>query len=340
MGIFDIFRRKKSANTFPENELEQKLKLYDSDVQARKEFYQKLLWNELYILTDSHSESKVKNQSREESNSVNFIAFDNGFIPIFTSENRIFDNAVIKDEIPFFRLNGQELFEVTKGMNFVLNPYSDVSKEITKNEIDYLLDGTIDKFIDESETEKLRIQEFNKIFERAGKSQEGLLHLDGYNRKDLIGNERKRLEESIVDYKKCLNIEPNHWPSMMLMAKSLQRLERHLEALDILELAFKIELENHTIPMEASLEAMHLQDIDKAIYYSEESLKRKPNDYILMGNHAMNLLVAGKDDDALKFITEAINLNPNDSINRKINRTISDVVSGLKNRPTFDDAIK
>lgn len=52
--------------------------------------------------------------------------------------------------------------------------------------------------------------------------------------------------------------------------------------------------------MEASLEAMHLKNLDKALYYSEESLKTKPNDFALTGNHAMDLLVAQRDTLKLK----------------------------------------
>ncbi|GAO41751.1 tetratricopeptide repeat protein [Flavihumibacter petaseus] len=124
------------------------------------------------------------------------------------------------------------------------------------------------------------------------------------------------------------------------MAKSLQRLDRHTEAFEQLESAFKIESENSSIPMEASLEAMHLKDLDKAIYYSEESLKRKPHDAAILGNHAMNLLLAEKDSEALATINEAIRILPSDSVNRNIEAIVRDVVSGKRKRPTFEDTIK
>ena len=340
MGIFDIFKKKKTDSTFPENELEKSLIRASSDISAQKEFYQKLLWNQLFVLTDGNSNSEEGIQTLEEDTVVRFVTFEQGQIPIFTSTNRIFDKGIIKEEVPFMSLKGQDLFGIAKGATFVLNPYSNYGKELVPEEIENLMNGTIYDKIDEEVIEDKKYQEFNEIFERAGKKQDGLILLNGYQRKKLNESEKSRLEESVKEFQKCLEIVPEHWQSMMLISKSFQRLERHSEALEHLENACKIELKNHSIAMEASLEAMHLKDLDKALHYSEESLKRKPNDFVLMGNHAMNLLVANKDQEAKDTIDNAIKLKPNDSVNKNIKSTIDDVISGKRKRPTFEDAIK
>lgn len=340
MRIFDIFKKKKTDTTFPENELEKSLMQAATNISAQKDFYQKLLWNQLYVLTGEQSVSEEGIQTLEKDTTVQFVTFESGQIPVFTSTNRIFDKGIIKEEVPYLSLKGQDLFGVAKGVTFILNPYSDYGKELIPEEIENLMNGTIYDKIDENEIENKKYQEFNEIFERAGKRQEGLILLDGYHRKQVNSSEKVRLEESIKDFQKCLEIVPNHWQSMVLMAKAFQRLERHSEALEQLELAFNTEKENHTIPMEASLEAMHLKDLDKALYYSEESLIRKPNDFALMGNHAMNLLVAQRDNEAREMIEKAIKLKPNDSVNRNIESIVKGVVSGKRERPTFEDAIK
>ncbi|WP_232517408.1 SseB family protein [Aquimarina aggregata] len=311
-----------------------------SEIPAQKEFYQKLLWNQLFVLTDGHSDSEEGIHTLEKDTTVQFVTFEEGQIPIFTSTNRIFDKGIVKEEVAYMSLKGQDLFGIAKGSTFILNPYSDYGKELLPEEIENLLNGTIYDKIDEQEIENKKHQEFNNIFERAGNRQKGLIFLDGYRIKELNESEKSILEESIKNFKKCLDIVPDHWQSMMLMAKSLQRLERHSEALEQLETALKIELENHSIAMEASLEAMHLKDLDKALHYSEESLKRKPNNFALIGNHAMNLLVAEKDLEAKETIDKAIKIQPNDSVNRNIESLIMDVISGKRQRPMFEDAIK
>jgi tetratricopeptide (TPR) repeat protein len=340
MGLLDIFKKNKTKSTFPENEIERCLMQAASNFSFQREFYQKLLWNELFILTSDNTISEIVNQTQENDENVQCFIFENGQIPVFTSANRIFDKGIMKKNVSYLRLKGQDLFKALNGATFILNPYSDFAKELIPKEIENLLNGTIYNIINEQELEDKKNQEFNEIFEQAGKKQEGLIFLDGYRKKELKETEQLKLEESIKDFKKCLEIHPEHWQSMILMSKALQRRERHQEALDQLELAFKLELENHIIPMEASLEAMHLKDIEKAIFYSEESLKRKPNDFALLGNHAMNLLVAKKDQEAKETIEKAIKLQPNDSINKNIESIIKDVIAEKRARPTFEDAVR
>lgn len=232
------------------------------------------------------------------------------------------------------------MFQVVKGVKFILNPYSVYGKELIPEEIESLLNGTIYDQLDAHDVEQKKMLAFNELFERAGKKQNGLILLDGYNRKDLAPTDKLKLEDSITDLKACLELFPNHWQSMVLMAKAFQRLDKHAEALEQLEVAFKLELENHFIPMEASLEAMHLKDLDKGLFYSEEALKRKSNDVALLGNHAMNLLIAQKDTESKATIAKAIKLQPNDQINRNIESIITGVIAGNRNRPTFEDTIK
>lgn len=339
MGLFDIFKKKKTEATFQENELEQCLRQATSNVNSRKDFYQKLLWNQLLVLTSNKSILDLENKTLETNTTVEFVVFENGHIPVFTSTNKLFEKGVLKQDTTYLSLKGQDLFDVAKGYTFILNPYSDCCKVLIPEEIESLMNGTIYDQIDKNEIENKKYQEFNILFERAGKNQKGLILLDSYKRKPLSNSDILKLEESIEDYKKCLAMFPENWQSMVLMAKALQRLDRHAESLEQLELAFSIELEDHSIPMEAALEAMHLKNIEKATYYSEESLKRKPNDFKLLGNHAMNLLVAEKDSEAKYIIEEAIRIQPNDSINRNIESLIRDVLSGKRKRPTFEDTI-
>jgi tetratricopeptide (TPR) repeat protein len=275
MGILDILKKKKTEATFQENELEQCLRQASTNVNARKDFYQKLLWNQLIVLTSNNTNYEIENKTLENNTTVEFVVFENGHIPVFTSTNKFFEKSAIKQDVPYLSLKGQDLFEVAKGYTFILNPYSDCCKELIPEEIESLMNGTIYEQIDKNEIENKKYQEFNILYERAGKKQEGLISLDDYKRKTLSISDKLKLEESIEDYKKCLSIFPEHWQSMVLMAKALQRLERHSESLEQLELAFNIELQNHSIPMEASLEAMHLKNIDKAILLFTRILKEK-----------------------------------------------------------------
>lgn len=143
MKLFDIFKKKKSESTFPENELEKSLIKASKNISARNDFYMKLLWNDLIILTNGEDDFQEGTRIIEEDTTVQFTIFENGQIPIFTSSNRIFDKGVIKEQVKFMAMKGQDLFGLAKGATFVLNPYSPYGKELLPQEINNLLNGSI-----------------------------------------------------------------------------------------------------------------------------------------------------------------------------------------------------
>ena len=157
MKILDLFKKKKTNSTFPENELEIALMNAAEKISSRKNFYMKLLWSDLYTLT---YKDFIKEEGIEEGliefkkgTPVQFVTLENGEIPIFTSKNRIFDNGIVKDEVPYFTFKGKDLFSFTKGANFILNPFSDFGKDINSKEIENLMNGSI---FDESRIKEIK----------------------------------------------------------------------------------------------------------------------------------------------------------------------------------------
>lgn len=181
--------------------------------------------------------------------------------------------------------------------------------------------------------------EFNKLFATAGARLKGVVILDGYRQTKPSFFEKIKINKAIRDFEKCLSIVPDHWQSMFFLAKANQRLGDHQRSLSLLEKAMEIDLVNHNIPQEASIEAVHLNDINKAIDLSNEALRRSPNNFGLMGNQAMNLLIANKDNDAQKMIDDALQLNPKDQINKNIQMLIKKVLAGRQKRPTCKSTI-
>ncbi|MBB1150062.1 MULTISPECIES: SseB family protein [unclassified Myroides] len=340
MKLLDLFKKKKeNKSTFPENELERYLMEASSNVDAQKYFYQKLIWNQLIVLTPDYLEVAEGEQIVEENSKLKLVSFEGGKIPVFTSLNRIFDQEIIKEKVSYISLKGQDLFAMTKGASFILNPYSPYGKDLVPEEIEQLMNGTIYDRIDADEAERIRTEKFSNLYNLACDKQEGLILLGGYRMEVLDPADQKKLEESVDYFQQCLLLIEDHWPSMVLMAKALQRLGRHEEALVLLEQAFAINQENHSIPMEAALEAVHLRDLEKALYYSAASMKRKPDDFALMGNHAMNLVLAERDHEALALIEEALVLEPQDEVNENVKSLILEVMAGDRARPTIEETI-
>lgn len=137
--------------------LDQLLQKAAAEPAYRAEFYRRLLSDALIILilkgTDGAGE-------QAESEKVQIASYADGRVPIFTSPERIFDQGVIKEQMKYLQVKGEELFNRMRGATFLLNPYSDYGKELLADEIERLLNGSI--FSGNSETirfeEKAQVQ--------------------------------------------------------------------------------------------------------------------------------------------------------------------------------------
>lgn len=184
-----------------------------------------------------------------------------------------------------------------------------------------------------------QIEKFNLLYQKACKKMTGLIIIGGYRPKKIGFFEKLRAKKAIHYFKRAISIYPDSWASLFFIGKLYQCLGNYKQSLSYLEIALKLEQTNHNIPQEASLVAMHLNQIEKAIRFSNEALRRKPDDFILLGNHSMNLLIAGLDSDAKDAIDKALLLNPNDDINQTIKNKIQAVILGQVKRPTFIEIV-
>lgn len=180
------------------------------------------------------------------------------------------------------------------------------------------------------------IEKFNQLYDLACEKQDGLLLLDGGEYTELTSEERCRLEEAISFFKEALQIYAEHFPCLFFLGKIYQRLKNYEVALVCMEEAMQYEQENPHLPQEAALLAQHLGESDKVLEYSEESVRRAPDHSAILGNHSLNLLILGKDNEAIELIERALSFNPDDQINQNIKNMITDVMNGTKERPTFE----
>lgn len=184
-----------------------------------------------------------------------------------------------------------------------------------------------------------QITEFNLLYQKACDKMKGLIILGDYRPKRIGFFEKLRANKAITYFEQTLSIYPEHFQSLFFLGKLYQRLGDYNKALLYFEEALKMEQANHHTAQEASLVAMHLNQVDKAIMYSKEALRRKPDDVAILGNHSMNLLIAGLDREAKETIDKAISIDPADKINQNIQKKIEGVLAGRASRPAFKDSI-
>ncbi|MDO1449169.1 hypothetical protein Q0590_36375 [Rhodocytophaga aerolata] len=107
--------------------------------------------------------------------------------------------------------------------------------------------------------------------------------------------------------------------------------------MQLFEDALAIEKLNPDVAREASIAAIDAGHVELAVNYSLEAIKRLPTDSGLMCNHAINLMVAGKDKEALEWIEKALAIDPMDKINQNAHQLIKLVSEGKRKRPKFDE---
>lgn len=142
MGLFDIFKKKSKPTSNTENQLETSLRKAATEAAYRPEFHKRLLSENLVVLTTGTTLNEGI-QTLEIDTSVNIFSFNDGIIPVFTSTEKIFDKGIVKEEVSFLEMKGEDLFNIAKGATFILNPYSDYGKELLPNEIESMLNGAI-----------------------------------------------------------------------------------------------------------------------------------------------------------------------------------------------------
>jgi hypothetical protein len=142
MGLFDLFKKKSNQQTLDNINLETLLKKAATEPAYRAEFYKRILSDELIIITQNSGIQKGS-QILQEDTKVKIVSYPDGKIPVFTSTDRIFDKGVVKDEVEYMQMKGENLFDLAKGATFLLNPYSDYGKELLPDEVERMLSGKI-----------------------------------------------------------------------------------------------------------------------------------------------------------------------------------------------------
>ena len=112
----------------PENKLEELMLLAASQAEARPHFYRALMDTELLVPGELGEKMSIETMHKD----------GEMFHPAFTSETRLHEFSEKRE--PYFRMQGRQLFTVTRGASFVINPRSEIGKLLVPDEIEYWLE--------------------------------------------------------------------------------------------------------------------------------------------------------------------------------------------------------
>ncbi|MFY0672342.1 MAG: hypothetical protein JXQ87_03000 [Bacteroidia bacterium] len=182
-----------------------------------------------------------------------------------------------------------------------------------------------------------KIPIFNSNFEKGNELANGLTIIKRQGNSKLGFWNKRKAKKAIKHYSECLSMIPNHWQTNWLIAKVYQAISENEKALVHFEKAVDEEKTNPDLPREASISAMDSGNVKLAAEYSQEAIKRESNDAGLYCNHAVNLMVLGYDDEAKTYIQKAMEMEPNDEINKNVHSLINAVATGRRKRPKYNE---
>lgn len=127
----------------PANNLEQVLLLAAQDPQYRLAFYHELMQAQLLVLTNTPEGAEPGEVTVAEGTEVQLHMLHDGRIPIFSSEDRIYEGGPQQGEVSFLRVPAPGFFQMTQGAECVLNPFSPFGKLLVAPEIEDMMTGRI-----------------------------------------------------------------------------------------------------------------------------------------------------------------------------------------------------
>lgn len=161
-------------------------------------------------------------------------------------------------------------------------------------------------------------QRHNELYHRACNLQSGLIMFDMVPRKRLWFIGRRRLRESIKLFQQVLEIQPDNWQSMVFIGKAYQSLGEQSEALTWFLRAYDHVPEEIAVALEIGATAGRVGRHDVAIRVTESAIRNNPGRAGLHSNLGISHLISGNTAEARRAFETAIELEPEEDVNRRL----------------------
>jgi hypothetical protein len=137
-----------------QNAVEESLLRARNDPAARPDFYRALLAAELFVIGRAEGADGGTSKGLNPGDRVMIMHIpynDRSYIPVFSSFDRL--RQWVREEVGYLAMPGRSLFENTPGAYFLLNPDTQVAKELLPDEIQSLLAPSLQEYTIDRPTE-------------------------------------------------------------------------------------------------------------------------------------------------------------------------------------------
>ncbi|MCR5889798.1 enhanced serine sensitivity protein SseB C-terminal domain-containing protein [Hymenobacter sp. J193] len=142
----------------PTNALEEALMRAANEPEFRPIFYQQLLSHELIILPLPAEGRDTGEITIEPGSEIQLQMLNDNKLPIFSSVERVFEGGIVPEGMPYLRMRGFDFFNMVRGAECVLNPFSPVGKLLTAQELEELLSGNLIEDTSQEAAPEARVQ--------------------------------------------------------------------------------------------------------------------------------------------------------------------------------------
>lgn len=209
----------------------------------------------------------------------------------------------------------------------------------TKTNLDDLefvrVDGNVEVYRDKVTGEERFIGRTETPIEALYKSASRVIgdNLRTAGMKPLQGEVANQVAKAVEQLEEVIKDSPDAWGAHWHHGKGLLALGDNPRAYTSLERAYELEPNVEAVPRELAGVALELGKFDVAVSVSQHAVTLQPDSSQSIGNHAIALLLAKRVPEAKKAIAAAMNLEPNDNINKLIGQVIAEVDDGSRPQP-------
>jgi len=128
-------------------------------------------------------------------------------------------------------------------------------------------------------------------------------------------------------------INPNNWAAFWIKGKGYQALNESVYAYKEFKNSYSIQKSNPDVARELMVECLNIGKREEGIEVAIQALSLDSNNSGLNANLGLAYLIGGDISQAIKYVEKAIELAPDDQINRNLLNIIEQVNTGKLKQP-------
>ena len=197
------------------------------------------------------------------------------------------------------------------------------------------LDGNVEVYLDKKTGREVYTARTSTPVEALFKSAAAILekYFVHSGQHPFVGDEADEIRKALAMLEQAEKESADSWQIHFYIGKGYQSLGRDEESFAAFSKAYELENQQEFVLRELAGSCLATGRFTEATQIGEKAVAIEPDNSELIGNLALAYLMARRLDEAMKTISAARSMNPEDRINRNIQKIITEVAEGRRAQP-------